>query len=128
MHIGAIGCSKIRKAKNTTAISHPVDGCRACGWVHNAIELSGGKSLRRRATLRGWHGFIDTLINHKPFGPEGKPSEKSRDRSNRNHKFPLFHFRISLLFVSRFSMLNPNLPSTLTAPVFPPSKSLEPSR
>lgn len=36
--------------------------------------------------------------------------------------------RLLFRYVCRFfSMLNPNLPSTLTAPVFPPSKSPEPS-
>jgi hypothetical protein len=46
--------------------------------------------------LRCRHGFVDTPINHKPFRPECIPSEKSRDRGDRNQKFPLFHFRISL--------------------------------
>jgi hypothetical protein len=65
--------------------------------VQDAVELAGDKRLRRRATLRGWHGFIDTPINHKPFGSECIPSEKNRDRCDRNHKFPLFHFRISFI-------------------------------
>jgi hypothetical protein len=65
--------------------------------VQDAVELSGNKTLRRRAIFRGWHGFIDTPINDKPFGPECIPSEKSHDRGDRNQKFPLFHFRISFI-------------------------------